>query len=283
MDDEIFPSLFEIDWFDRSNSKDPGMPYGLRLDIELNRDPQIYDSDELNPFQHAAEHEIECYEQRGLLFGPIELEVAYTEANDLSLPLEDQYQRLPVTVDPEFVQIVSCGASDVILVENGSILRRLADAALVRDQQVLLMTGSGVPRITARRFLRRLRKELGLRIHLLTDNDTWGYFIYSVLMRGAIGPHAFFPWAAIDSVNYVGIRAGDGEQYGVDLTKRRPWKSKWDLRLNAMRQYSCFESSEWQAEFKRFEQQDYAVNLLDFIEAVGGVDSFATSYLLSHM
>jgi DNA topoisomerase VI subunit A len=283
MEEYTGPTLFDIDWFQQSHSNDSDIPYGLRLEFELDRDPQTYDEDELNPFQHTVEHEIECYERRGCMFGPITLTLNYAELAIPSSSLPKEHIRLPSIADPEFVEFADCQASDVILVENYHVFQMLIESKYIQNSGILVMTGSGVPRITARRLLRRMHKELGLRVHFLSDNDTWGYFIYSLLLRGALGPHAYFPWAALNDVNYVGIRAGECAKYGVTEAIRRPWESKWTSRLNAIRRYACFESSVWQAEFDAFENQQYAVNLVDFIDALGGSDEFADRYLADRL
>jgi len=186
---------------------------------------------------------------------------------------------LPTIADPPYVEIRNCHATNLLLVQNGVVYDGLATSPAFQELGLLLIDGCGIPRLTARKLIHRLHAEEGVRVHLLADNDTWGYFTYSLLLRGAMAPHAYFPWAAIDEVNLLGVRAGDVERFNVPDKYRRCWKDMWTPRLSALRCYECFQSDEWQEELKRFETQNYAINLWHFMEALRGADAFVTKYI----
>ena len=272
------PTLFDIDWYSVSEPHKE-IPYSDCIELKSRREVPGFDEDELSVFGHVVEHEAEGYDQRGMLFGPAKLHVRYQEPFPERPCLVNGTIRLPTVAEPEFVDIIECTASGILLVESSSVFCSLARSSTIEELGLLLITGSGVPRETTRKFIRRLHVEAGLRVHLLTDNDTWGYFIYSLLLRGAMGPHACFPWAAVHDVNYIGIRSGDCDQVELPQSSFRFWEEKWSQRLSALREYECFQTSLWQDELSRFECQKFAVNLGDFIEAVGGTDIFVKNYV----
>ena len=43
----------------------------------------------------------------------------------------------------------------------------------------------------------------------MVDNDTWGYFTFSVLKRGLLAPDAEQPCLQIDDLRYLGLLATD--------------------------------------------------------------------------
>jgi len=276
--EKIRETLFSQTWYP---TLEPGglVPYADRLECEGAQEPSRFDEAELSVFGHVVEHEAKCYEQRGLVFGPLSLKVCYEEPFAARGCITADAIRLPTISDPEFVQIEACTATDLLVVEHAPVFHMLAASQSVRDCGLLVMTGSGIPRETTRQFIRRLNVEAGLRVHLLTDNDTWGYFIYSLLLRGAMGPHAHFPWAAIKEVNYIGIRSGDCELLNSPQDCFRPWDQRWSSRLRALRTYECFQSAEWQDELHRFEAQSYAVHSETFLLAFGGAEVFFRDYL----
>ena len=124
--------------------------------------------------------------------------------------------------------------------KSSSVFLSLCQSRAAHELGLLIMTGAGVPRETTRRFVRRFSIEFGLGVHLLVDNDTWGYFIYSLLLRGAMGPHAHFPWAVPNDVNFIGIRSGDCAEIDLPHDRFRPWEEKWSTRLRALLKIRVF-------------------------------------------
>ena len=273
-------TLFYQDWFDPNNPDYDFANYPFQLERLEARDGPGVDDTEPSAFHHSIEHEIECYEPRGFIStGPIQLQTHYPDPYSGMNSQIEGAERLPTTADPEFVSIKDQGANGIILVEHFLIFQSLALSPAISELGLSVICGSGIPRMTARKLLRRIHREAGVPVYLLVDNDAWGYFIYSVLKRGAIGPHAYFPWAAIENVTFIGIRCRDVSSVELATSTKRPWRHSWSLRLDAMRKYQCFQSTEWQQELMNFENQSYGTNLVDFISAAGGIESFIHSYV----
>jgi len=141
-----------------------------------------------------------------------------------------------------------------------------------------LITGCGIPRLATRRLIHRLERECGLPVLLLADNDTWGYWIYSVLKRGLMAPGRESPYTAIKNLSFLGVRAGDWKKFAVPADQLRPWTKQWDLRLEALRNQRCFRSKIWQAEFDRFDAHRSALDLRVLVDHLG-VDEFVRAFL----
>jgi len=268
-----------MDWYDPENSDYDYACYPFHLQVLESRNGPGVDDSEPSAFHHPIEHEIECYEQRGYISGPIKLVARYPDPFAGMTAKNEGVEMLPTVADAEFVDIEVGDAKGVVFVERTPVLQSLAKSQVVRELRLSMFGGAGIPRMTARRLLRRIHLETGVPVYLLVDNDTWGYFFYSLLLRGAIGPHAYFPWAAIENVTLVGIRTGDISNIDIPKSAMRPWRHSWSLRVAAMRQYPCFQSAEWQQDLHEFEKQNCAVNLDDFVTAAGGADVFARDYI----
>lgn len=281
--DRELPTLFDSDWYGVQNRQKSHNSYPLCLEFRQNDDEPEVDETELSAFEHVIEHETECYEPRGYLSGPVEIVTHYPDPTAGTVSRDSNSVMLPTIAEAPYVEIRNCRATGLVLVDNAVVYDGLAESPAFQSLGLLLITGSGLPRLTARKLVHRLHVEQGVRVHLLTDNDTLGYFTYSLLLRGAMAPHAYFPWAAVDEVNLLGIRAGDVERFNIPDKYRRGWKDIWTPRLNALRSYECFQTAEWQEELTKFESQNYAINLWHFMEALGGADAFVADYLVPRL
>jgi DNA topoisomerase-6 subunit A len=185
---------------------------------------------------------------------------------------------MPAFVESDALSIIECSASGVLLVPSDSVFFELLKADVARRLNLLLVTGPGIPRFATRRLLYRLSTELHLPIFLLSDNSTWGYFIFSVLKRGALAPHERFDYASIRDLRFLGLRAGVAERLPDEKDLLRPWKRHWEMRLQCLREYPCFKKAAWQQEFSAFEKQHGSVPLWSLYDSMGA-DTFISTFL----
>ena len=205
---------------------------------------------ELDIFEMLAESENEIADSRMWLSGAVRLKQ------------KDQIQdatrrRLNVSgwYEDDSLQFLSCSASGILLFEKWPTFNAMHRIKAWRDLNLILACGEGMPRVAGRRILRRLAMRFKLPVYILSDNDTWGYFLFSLLKRGSFAPHLHIPQLAIDDVRYVGARAGEIDERDDRDHYLIKWEERWDLRLSAMRKYDCFRSKAWATEFDRFKQQ----------------------------
>jgi len=236
---------------------------------------QDYGEHEPAVFNHVLEHEISLYEARGWIIGPLKWKVGKQRVTDLSkLP---RPIRIPAFVEHDAVQLEQCTAQGILLVENERVLWQLAECGAWAELNVVLATGAGIPRVAMRRLLHRFTQELKKPVYLLADNDTWGYFIFSLLKRGMMCPQASLEYLSIPDLRFIGLRADDFKFFSKTAAIR-PWSPIWDQRLKHLRSYACFRSKRWQREFDLFEKQKGALKLLDVCNGMG-YKQFVQEYL----
>jgi DNA topoisomerase VI subunit A len=248
-------------------------PYPIAIDSLFDSSDPRFDVTELSAFSQVLEHERAYYESRGFVSGPVTVCI-----EGQTYTLDSNCLKIPAFVESDWLRILRCASRYLLVIESRRVFDDLCSCRRLRDMNIILLTGSGIPRMSARRLVRRLQEEFSVSVHLLTDNDTWGYFIYSTLARGAISPDVSFPWLSVKDIHFIGLRAGDGETLGINEQNVCTWRPLWDMRIECFRSYDCFRSSEWQSEFDAFEKQHYGLNLDSVIQQIGA-DQFVEKYL----
>src|SRR5207247_4253205 len=122
---------------------------------------------------------------------------------------------VPSIVEPEYLQIRSCTADFVLLVEKGTQWNRMSEDKFWRTHNCILLTGNGQPPRGVRRLARRLHEEYKLPILVLVDNDPWGYYIYSVIKQGSINLAFESQRMAIPDAKFIGLSSFDPEKHDL--------------------------------------------------------------------
>lgn len=268
------PAYLEHDSFFREKH----VPYSVAIEELCAREDERFSEVELYAFGDVLRHETACYEPRGFLMGPILIALKGDHGWTESSAAEGEIA-MPCWVEADHLRFRHCGASRVLVVESIPVFHALASAAR-RELDCLMLSSAGLPRFGTRRLLHRLNRELGLEVYFLADNDTWGYLGVSIVKRGALAPHISFPFAAIPTARFIGLRARQCAKV-PDLVKRE-WKPEWSLHLRHLRSYSCFSDAAWQREFDEFEKQGFSVDVLSIIETLGP-DAFWDGFVLGVM
>ncbi|HEY1268227.1 MAG TPA: DNA topoisomerase IV subunit A [Candidatus Binatia bacterium] len=158
---------------------------------------------------------------------------------------------VPSIVEPEYLQIASCKADFVLLVEKGTQWNRLSEDKFWRRYNCVLLTGNGQPPRGVRRLARRLHEEYNLPVYVLVDNDPWGYYIYSVVKQGSINLAFESQRMAIPKAKFIGLSSADPEHYGLPRNVGIKLNEKDISRARELMKYKWFQKKEWQNEIKR--------------------------------
>ncbi len=141
-------------------------------------------------------------------------------------------------------------AKYVIYMEKAAVWERLHEDKFWKKQNCIIMSSQGQSTRGIRRLLQRLSSEFDLPIYVLTDNDPWGIYIYSVLKYGSISLAHMSEGLAISSVRFLGVTCDDVERYGLQRHYIR-LKDKDIERIKQMQEYDWFKKNkEWQRQFK---------------------------------
>ena len=138
----------------------------------------------------------------------------------------------------------------IIYMEKAAVWERLHEDKFWEKQNCIIMSSQGQTTRGVRRLLQRLHSEHNLPVYVLTDFDSYGIYIYSVIKFGSIGLAHMAESLAIPSVMFLGITADDINNY--DLKKHFIKMKDVDIaRLKQIADYDWFKNNKaWQRQFK---------------------------------
>lgn len=202
---------------------------------------------------------------RNLSLGGVDLSLHLADPDE-AIRFDDGHFRLPVTAlagRRYRIDFAETAPRALLLIEKEAVARQLQIHPVLRRAGWLVLGTCGLPEIYTLRFIQHLHQKYRLPLYVLADNDTWGYFYFSILKRGALLPHLGDTELAMPRARFLGLRAEALQPFGAEAVTQAQvaWKSQWDLRLNAMAQYRCFRSEPWQEEFATFRRQAGKVEL----------------------
>jgi DNA topoisomerase VI subunit A len=138
----------------------------------------------------------------------------------------------------------------IIYMEKAAVWERLHEDRFWAKQNCIIMSSQGQTTRGIRRLLQRLANEQKLPIYVLTDNDPWGIYIYSVLKHGSISLAHMSDEMAIKDVRYLGVTCDDVQQYKLERHYIKLTEQD-SARLKQMSEYDWFKNhKEWQKQFK---------------------------------
>lgn len=154
----------------------------------------------------------------------------------------------------ENITFKKISAKYVLYMEKQAVWERLHEDKFWAKQNCIIVTSQGQTTRGIRRLLQRMANEHKLPIYVLTDNDPWGIYIYSVLKHGSISLAHMSDEMAIKEVHYLGVTCEDVEKYG--LQKNYIKLTEQDIsRLKQMADYDWFKNHKhWQKQFKMMRQ-----------------------------
>lgn len=161
----------------------------------------------------------------------------------------------------ENITFKKVNAKYVLYMEKQAVWERLHEDKFWAKQNCIIVTSQGQTTRGIRRLLQRLAKEHKLQIYVLTDNDPWGIYIYSVLKHGSISLAHMSDEMAINELHYLGVTCEDVEKYG--LQKNYIKLNEQDIsRLKQMADYEWFKNHKaWQKQFKLMKQAGAKVEI----------------------
>jgi DNA topoisomerase VI subunit A len=149
------------------------------------------------------------------------------------------------------VEILDCGAEYVLVVEKDAAMIRLVEEDFHKRNKCLLITGKGQPDIATRRLIRRLNKEHGLPVYILTDSDSYGMQICSSYKRGSIALSFESSYLAVPKARFLGLLPSDLDKFKVPKAARLEM-TEWDLKkAQTMLEYPWIKNNKrWSSELR---------------------------------
>jgi DNA topoisomerase-6 subunit A len=150
----------------------------------------------------------------------------------------------------ENIKFKKVDAKFVVYVEKEGEWETMNESRLWDKLNCVIIGSKGQATRGIRRLLQRLSIEHKLPIYVLTDQDIWGIYIYSVLKYGSISLSHMTESLVIPGARYLGLTPEDVIKY--DLKKHLIKFESVDIkRLEEVSKYPWFKDDpQWQKQFK---------------------------------
>ena len=161
----------------------------------------------------------------------------------------------------ENIKFKKVNAKFVIYMEKAAIWERLHEDKVWDKLDCIILSSQGQTTRGIRRLLQRLYIEHKLPVFVLTDFDSWGLYIYSVIKHGSINLAHQSERFALPRARFLGITGDDIEKYNLKkhIIKATEHDKK---RLAEISKYEWFKNNkEWQKQFKIMKDMDGKVEI----------------------
>jgi len=156
---------------------------------------------------------------------------------------------VPSIVEADVIQFRRCQADFILLIEKGAVWNRFNQDRFWDKANCVILHGQGQPPRGVRRLLYRLHTELKLPVYVLTDNDPWGYYIYSVVKQGSINLAFESERMAVPKARFIGMSSFDVDRFGISRTVTIRLTDEDQRRAKEIMNYPWFkEKKDWQKE-----------------------------------
>ena len=152
---------------------------------------------------------------------------------------------IPSTVDE--IDFDRVNADFVLVVEKNAGFERLHEDKFWQKNKCILIGTGGQPSRGTRLLIQRLNSEHKLPVYVLTDSDSYGWYIYSVIKSGSISLAHVSDRIATPEAKFVGLTISDIFEY--DLKKCTIKAKEIDIkRAKELLDYEWFKNPKWQKE-----------------------------------
>lgn len=158
---------------------------------------------------------------------------------------------VPSIVEDDVIQFKRHEAEFILLIEKAAIWKRFNEDRFWQKHKCLIVHGGGQPPRGVRRLIYRMHNELKLPVFVLTDNDPWGYYIYSVVKQGSINLAFESERMAIPKARFIGMSSFDVQRFNIAHTVTIALKDEDRSRAKEIMAYPWFaDKKEWQKEIE---------------------------------
>ncbi len=184
---------------------------------------------------------------------------------------------VPSIVEKDVIKFKKNTAKFILMVEKDAVWRRLNEDKFWKKHKCILLHGQGMAPRGVRRLLHRMANELDLPVYVVTDNDPWGFYIYSVLKQGSISLAYESIRMAVPQARFLGISSFDMEKFKIPKNNTIKLDQQDLNRAKQILDYPWFQKESFQKEIKKMLQNGVKLE----IEALSakGISYISDSYL----
>jgi len=147
----------------------------------------------------------------------------------------------------EDIEFVDVDADFALVIEKNAGFERLHEDKFWKDYNCILMGTGGQAARGTRRLIKRLAEEHNIPIYVLTDSDSYGWYIYSVIKSGSMALAHASDKLATPSAKFLGLTITDIQNYGLEKSIIRA-NDRDIKRAKEMLDYPWFQKKEWKKE-----------------------------------
>ncbi|MEM3437320.1 MAG: DNA topoisomerase IV subunit A [Nitrososphaerales archaeon] len=151
-------------------------------------------------------------EERSAIFGDLTIEYTVPGYEGKRLNLASHPDGYLIGPSLSTADFIDTSAEMVLAVEKGGLFTRFVEENVHNRYKALIIDTAGQPPRSTRYMLRRLNKELGLPIYILTDGDVYGEHIAMVIISGSAGA-AHLRELTVPSGKWIGVWGSDIKKY----------------------------------------------------------------------
>ncbi|MEM7813516.1 MAG: DNA topoisomerase IV subunit A [Candidatus Aenigmatarchaeota archaeon] len=152
---------------------------------------------------------------------------------------------IPATV--EEIKFKKVNADFVLVVEKNAGFERLHEDKFWQKHKCILIGTGGQPSRGTRLLIQRLNQEFKLPVYVMTDADSYGLYIYSVIKFGSMNLAHISERIACPDAKFIGLTTSDIFTY--DLKKCTIKMKDVDIkRAKELLNYEWFKKPHWQRE-----------------------------------
>jgi len=157
-------------------------------------------------------------EERSAIYGDLTIEYTVAGHEGKRLNLDSHPDGYLIGPSLSTAELVKTSAKIVFAVEKGGLFSRFVESKVHEKYNALVVNTAGQPPRSTRYFLRRLNKELGLPVYVLTDADPYGMHIFMVIASGSANA-AHLTDLTVPTAEWLGVTASDIESYRLPYVK----------------------------------------------------------------
>ncbi len=152
---------------------------------------------------------------------------------------------IPSTV--EEIEFKKVDADFVLVVEKNAGFERLHEDKFWRKYNAILIGTGGQASRGTRLLIHRLNKEYNIPVYVMTDSDSYGWYIYSVIKSGSMNLAHVSEELSTPKAKFIGLTISDIYKYNLEKMSIRA-KDVDIKRAKELMKYPWFQNEKWQKE-----------------------------------
>lgn len=154
---------------------------------------------------------------------------------------------IPSTV--EEIEFEKVNADFVLVIEKNAGFERLHEDKFWKKYNCVLIGTGGQAARGTRRLIKRLAVNYKLPVYVLTDSDSYGWYIYSVIKSGSMALAHASEELGTPTARFIGLTISDIEDFKLEKSIIKA-NDRDITRAKELLQYPWFDHKEWKKEIK---------------------------------